>query len=78
MLWNYQFLVRNMKNFDCMKNERIETPENIVNFFDEIEAVCKKYGLSISHEDGEGGFIIEPFNEGNIKRFRDALLDFRE
>ena len=67
-----------MENFDYIKNRRVETPENIVKFFDEIEAVCRKHGLSISHEDGHGAFLIEPFSEDNIKWFRDAGLDFRK
>jgi len=27
-------------------------------FLDEIYAICKKYNLSLSHEDCQGGFII--------------------
>ena len=41
-------------------------------FFDEIEAVCKKYGLSISHEDGWGAFEIVPFDEECIEWLRAA------
>ena len=67
-----------MTSFDCSKNERIETPEHILKFFDEIEAVCRKHGLSIGHEDGEGAFQIEPFRESNIKWLREANIDFRE
>ena len=68
----------NMKSFDYIKNAYVETPQAIVEFFDEIEAVCRKYELSISHEDGQGAFLIEPFNEDNIKWFREAGIDFRE
>lgn len=35
-------------------------------FLDEIYAICKKYNLSLSHEDCQGGFIIEPYKEANI------------
>ena len=41
-------------------------------FFDEIEAICKKYGLSISHEDSHGSFEIESFDENNMDWLRRA------
>ena len=31
-------------------------------FLKEIAEVCKKYNMSISHEDGQGGFIIEKYD----------------
>ena len=52
-----------MKSYDNTINEFIETPEEIVKFFNEIDAVCKKYGFSISHEDGHGAFEIEDYDE---------------
>jgi hypothetical protein len=36
-------------------------------FLDEIVAVCKKHGMSISHEDQQGGFDIEPFDEHYVR-----------
>ena len=45
-------------------------------FLDEIEKVCKKHNLSISHEDGHGGFEIEEYNQDNIEWLRDAS-DYR-
>lgn len=39
------------------------TSKQIQNFLNDIEEVCKKHGLSISHEDGHGGFMIEEFDE---------------
>lgn len=44
-------------------------------FFSEIEEVCKRYGLSISHEDDQGGFIIELFDEFNINWLKDASME---
>jgi hypothetical protein len=32
-------------------------------FLEDIEAACRKHGLSLSHEDGHGGFMIEQFDE---------------
>ena len=40
---------------------RIETSEKLISFFDDIEKVYKKYGLSI--EDSHSGFSIREYNE---------------
>lgn len=52
--------------WSCIENKEIETPENILNFLNDIERVCKKHGLSISHEDCHGGFEIESYQQFNI------------
>lgn len=41
-------------------------------FLDEIEAVCRKHGLSLAHEDFQGAFIVQLFSEENIGWLRDA------
>ena len=41
-------------------------------FLDEIEGVCQKYGLSISHEDGHGGFEIMKYDPSLMSWLRDA------
>jgi hypothetical protein len=46
-------------------------------FFDDIEIVCRHHGLSLSHEDHQGGFIVMPFEEGLLRWLR-AALDDRE
>lgn len=58
--------------WDCNKDIFIETPKEMLEFFKDIEEVCKKHGLSISHEDGHGGFLIEKYDEHNIKWLRSA------
>jgi len=52
---------------DYIKNENIQTPTEIQNFLDDIIELCKKYNLSISHEDGHGCFLIEKYDEYNIE-----------
>lgn len=64
-----------MKSWDIIKSEEIETPKEVINFLNEIENICKKYNLSISHEDGHGGFIIEKYDSYNIKWLKDCLLN---
>ena len=39
-----------------------DTPK-VENFLNDIEAVYRKHGLAISHEDRHGGFEIVEFNE---------------
>ena len=40
----------------------------------EIEAICKKYDLSISHEDSQGAFEIEIYKQGNIDWLKTAFI----
>lgn len=63
------------KIWDCNKGEYIATPKEVNNFFEEIESICKKYNLSISHQDGHGNFIIEDYCEGNIEWLSCASLN---
>jgi hypothetical protein len=44
--------------------EMKETP-NIDKFLEDIGAVCKKHGYSISHEDFQGSFEVEAYSEAN-------------
>ena len=43
-------------------------------FFQEIDDVCEKYGVSISHEDQHGGFIIEEYDKDNIDWLKSAAI----
>lgn len=46
-------------------------------FIDTICDVCKDYGFSISHEDSQGSFIIEKYDDGNINWFKNARVDMK-
>ena len=48
--------------------------EKVEEFLQEIEEVCRKHNMSISHEDGHGAFIIEKFDEFNIKWLKEAQI----
>ena len=54
---------------------RIETPEKLIQFFDDIEKVYKKYGLSI--EGSYAGFSIREFNEKDMEILRAATKNFK-
>ena len=47
-------------------SEKYKNFLNVEMFMKEIDLICKKYNLSISHEDSHGGFIIEKYNSMNI------------
>lgn len=65
-----------MKTYDLNKSEEIEQPKEMKEFIDEIIKVMKKYNLSISHEDGQGAFIIEKYDKNNIKWLKDAMKNY--
>lgn len=67
-----------MKSWSIIESEEIETPEEVINFLNEIDNICKKYNLSISHEDGHGAFIIEKYDNYNIRWLKDCLLNIEE
>ncbi len=52
--------------------------ENILveEFLEEIEAVCLKHKFTLSHEDHEGAFIVEPYDLKNIEWLRDAFINY--
>lgn len=54
------------ETWDATKNERIVMPNEMTAFLVDIEKVCQKHGLSISHEDTHGSFQIEEYSPHNI------------
>ena len=59
-----------MKHWVDGINDRVDIKSE--EFFNEIETVCRKYGVSISHEDGHGAFIIQPFEKFYTQWLMDA------
>lgn len=64
------------KTWDTSKHDFIETPRSLQAFFNEIDMVCMRYGLSISHEDGHGAFMVELYSEKNIEWLKEALKNY--
>jgi len=60
-----------MKRWNNRANDRTEN-KKIDAFLAEVIEVCKKHGMSISHEDAHGAFIVEPFDEASVKWLMDA------
>ncbi len=69
-----------MKNkiWDSQKGEFVDASEKMADFLNEIEETCKKYGLSISHEDGHGAFLIEEYDSNNIERLKGSHKNYDE
>lgn len=53
----------------------IDTPEIMMSFFDDIERVYKKYGLSI--EGSHAGFSIREYHEKDMEILREAIKNFK-
>ena len=64
------------ERWDCTTSTRKAMPE-VDAFLVEILAVCRKHGMTISHEDGHGGFIIEPPSEFNEAWLLAAAVNLR-
>ena len=56
----------------------VNMPESMLKFLEDINEVCKKHNLSISHEDYHGGFIIEEYDEHNIEWLFDATKGYKD
>ena len=64
-----------MKSWDNKKGDYIEAPDKLVEFFNEVDKICKKYNYSISHEDGHGAFEIEEYDKNNIDWLKSANIN---
>lgn len=47
-------------------------------FLEEIEEVSRKHNLVIGHEDSHGAFLVEDFDERNIRWLKDANNETKE
>ena len=41
------------------KKQKMMVSEKVDDFISDIKKVCEKHGMSISHEDAHGSFVIE-------------------
>ena len=48
--------------------------QNIEGFLKDYDSICKKYNVSLAHEDCYGAFIIQEYDEENIEWVEGALI----
>lgn len=51
-----------------IKDEKIKEAIRVSKFLFELNQLCEKHDMSISHEDGHGNFIIESYKWQNMER----------
>jgi len=66
-----------MITWDLKTNDFTEIPQKQIDFLNDIKMICEKHNLSISHEDENGGFIIEEFSKKNIDWLFDASINWQ-
>lgn len=66
-----------MERWEINSRKEVNTPIYVEKYLEEIDEISKRYGLSISHEDGHGAFIIEKYNKLNIKWLNNCLLNLK-
>lgn len=63
--------------WSTVEQDNIKVPEKVKSFYYEIEQVCMKYNLSISHEDAHGAFELKEFSHSNMVWLRNAHITFK-
>ncbi len=63
------------ERYNCATHRFEASKPNVEQFLKEIGDLCLKHGLSISHEDRHGGFIIEKYNQETVDWLNDASDD---
>lgn len=66
------------KVWDRTKRCVVNMPKEMENFLNDIRTVCIKHGLSISHEDYHGTFLIEKYYEDNITKMFGASKNYKD
>lgn len=66
-----------MERYNRNTKTSAENPK-VEKFINELIAVCKKHGLSLSHEDDQGSFVVEPYSDSNIEWLNDASTNLDE
>lgn len=50
-----------------LNNYKSEVSPKVDNFLKDIIKVYDKHGMSLSHEDGQGGFLVEKYDDSYVR-----------
>lgn len=64
------------KVYDCYAMDFVEMPPEMKSFLEDIETACRKHGLSLAHEDFQGGFLVELLKEENLRWVAGAAKNY--
>ncbi len=53
--------------------DKFSQSKSVALFLYDVVAVCKRHDMSLSHEDVEGAFRVQPFSENNIEWLKAAF-----
>lgn len=65
-------------NWDTKQKKMRKLTRREAMFLEQLDFVCQKHGISISHEDGHGAFILTDYDDSNRKWLESATLDLSE
>lgn len=57
----------------CIKMNKTSDYDRYDDFIRQYEDLCIKTGITISHEDSQGSFILESFNSEDIEWLKGAI-----
>ena len=62
-----------MKTNKTLNELKSDKNSNVTSFIKEVQDICRKYQISISHEDSHGSFILTDYNDLYNDYLNDAI-----
>ena len=62
--------------YDKKIKKTVTMPEEIKDFLNGLEDLCRAHNISISHEDIQGGFILEKYEQSNMEWIKNAIKNY--
>ena len=70
---NFKIVQNSMKTNKTLNELQSYKNSNVTSFIKEVQDICRKYQISISHEDSHGSFILTDYNDLYIDYLNDAI-----
>ncbi len=64
-----------MKRFNGISRKYEDSPKEVEEFLLDLKELYKKHNMSISHEDDQGGFILDEYSLENINWIDDCSFN---